>query len=130
MIIDDSRSPLVFLRRHLDPERHHDHDDEQRLEQLLERGHPFVLITDHAADDHAGKSADQRRQRAAFFKRIKDRMRVLCKGMVVLEGDHPLPAPIRALAGTASQAFGFPVAFARNEDEAIALGRRLLSPRG
>ncbi|WMJ68956.1 hypothetical protein [Stenotrophomonas sp. 24(2023)] len=128
MILDDSRSPLVFLRRHLEPEAANPADDEVLLERLLDRGHRFVLITDHATDDHAGETAEERRQRAAFFKRIKDRMQRLCRGMIVLEGDRPLPAPIRALASTASKAFGFPVAFARDETEAIRLGERLLAP--
>lgn len=129
MFFDDSRSPLVFLRRHLDPEATAHADDEVQLERLLDRGRSFVLITDHAADDHADETVEERRQRAAFFKRIKDRMQRLCRGMIVLEGDRPLPAPVRALASTASKAFGFPVAFARDEAEAIRLGERLLVPR-
>jgi hypothetical protein len=126
MLIDNSLSPIVFLRTHAESSI----PIEEQLQQLLNKGQRFVLVTDHSQDDHHDETPEERKQRALFFKKIKDRMRVLCGGMIVLEGDKPTPAPVRLVATTASKAFGFTVAFATDEEDAIEKGKSLLAQQG
>ncbi|RQO61582.1 hypothetical protein DBV14_04555 [Variovorax sp. KBW07] len=126
MLIDASRSPLVFLRT----QGQSNISVEEQLQQLLDKGQRFVLITDHSQDDHHDETPGERKQKALFFKRVKDQMRVLCRGMIVLEGDKSTPAPMRLAAATASKAFGFTVAFVSSEDEAIRKGESLLAGQG
>lgn len=106
MLIDDLRSPLVFLRSHGESPL----SVEEQFQQLLGKGQQFVLVADHAQNDHPGETQEERKEKALFFKRIKDRMRVLCRGMIVIEGDKPTAAPLRMAASATSKAFGFTVA--------------------
>jgi hypothetical protein len=127
MILDDVRFPLVFLRAHADGI----HSDEQAgrdelFEGLLKRASPFVLIVEHIAHDHDDETSEERKAKALFFKRIKQRMASYCLGLIVIEGDSPLNAAARIAATGASKALGFPVQFVKDEGAAVAKGRSLL----
>lgn len=120
MLIDESRAPLMFLRSREES----DVPVEQQLQRLLDQGRPFVLVMDHSPEEHHDESAQERRERALFFKRVKDQMRSVCRGMIVLEGGKPTPAPMRLAAAGLSKAFGFKVGFVDDETAAIELGLR------
>ena len=122
MLVDDSRFPLVFLRSHAESSA----SINQQFEDLLEKQQPFVLITDHADDDHENESKEERKEKALFFKQIKDRMRSFCRGMIVIEGEMRINAAMRVTAAAAGKAFGFAILFALDEGEAAAKGMLLL----
>lgn len=65
MFLDDTRFPLVFARE----EGQSPASILAELEALLNRQAPFVLITDHSPDDHDTETAEERREKALFFKR-------------------------------------------------------------
>lgn len=123
MLIDVSHAPFVYIRAEVESNV----SLEEQFQQLLDKGQPFVLITNHGQDDHPDETAEERREKAFFFKKIKERMGRLCRGMIVLEGDKPTPAPMRLIATTASKAFGFAVVFVPSEDDAIQQGKELLA---
>jgi hypothetical protein len=129
MRLDTSRFPLVFFRQA--DQAPASGTPEQQLEALLDRGQAFVLLTDHLPGDHAeashAESHEERKQRALFFKRNKARMRALCKGLVVLTGERPLPAPARLAAQGAGKALGLAVAFAPDECGGIARAGDMLA---
>lgn len=118
MLIDESRAPLMFFRS----QGESDIPVEQQLQRLLDQGQPFVLVMDHSPDDHHDETVEQRREKALFFKRVKDQMRSLCRGMIVLERGKPTSAPMRLAAAGASKAFGFKVGFVDDEAAAVQLG--------
>lgn len=122
MLIDDSRRPLVFLRTHEETAT----SIELQFERLLENDSPFVLITDHSPDDHHHETPEERKQKALFFKRVRDRLRKLCRGMIVVEGDKPTPMVARITAQAASKTFGFSVSFVASEEKAVEQGWLLL----
>lgn len=123
MLIDVSRAPFVFIRAEVESHA----SIEEQFQQLLDKEQRFVLITNHGEDDHHDETAEERRQKALLFKKIKARLTQLCRGMIVLEGDKPTPAPARLIATTASKAFGFAVAFVSSEEDAIRQGMELLA---
>ncbi|NTF46533.1 hypothetical protein [Rhizobium rhizogenes] len=123
MLLDESRSPLIFLRVKPESDMHIN----QQLERLLDRRKAFVLITDHAPDDHEDETPAERKEKALFFKRIKDRMRQYCRGMIVVEGATPTNAAMRLAASAAGKAFGFSIQFAADEQDAVARGMALLA---
>lgn len=127
MLLDDSRFPLVFLRDHEDETSSIDevNDRNNQLESLLDRQAPFVLIADHT-HDHDDETPEERKAKALFFKRIKDRMKKYCLGLVVIEGQSPMTGAARAAAAAVSKAIGFTVQFAPDEEQATAKGLRLL----
>ncbi len=123
MLIDQIRFPLVFMRAHV----HSDLPASTQLNVLLGRNARFILITDHFPGDEHGETPEERKDRALFFKRNKDRLRKLCARSIVIEGDKTTPMPIRVALQTFGKTFGTGFFFVHDEVEAIELGRRLLT---
>ncbi|NEI72936.1 hypothetical protein GR212_25570 [Rhizobium lusitanum] len=128
MLLDDSRFPLVFLRAHEELGSSIDEQQERnsQLESLLDKQTPFVLIADHSTHDHDDETPEERKAKALFFKRIKDRIRKYCLGLIVIEGHSPANTAARIAAAAASKALGFSVQFAADEESAAAKGMVLL----
>ena len=128
MLLDESRFPLVFLRQHEEDGSSIDEvlDRNKQLESLLAKQTPFVLIADHSTHDHDDETPEERKAKALFFKRIKDRMRKYCLGLIVIEGNSPMNTGARIAASAASKALGFSVQFAADEEQAAAKGLLLL----
>lgn len=131
MLIDTSRFPLVYLREPPTQPAHadtaNDASPEGQIESLLDRGLPFVLLTDHLPGSHPEESHAERRQRALFFKRNRERMRQLCRGMVVITGKRAVPAALRLAVQGMGRALGMRMAFVQEEDAAQALSREMLA---
>ncbi len=123
MLLDDTRSPLVFLRMAAEASVPIEH----QLEQLLEKETPFVLITDDVHGDHHDEPPEERKQKAIFFKRVKDRMRRYCRGMIVIEGKAAPDLAARAAAAAASKALGFSVQFAPDANRAETIAAAMLA---
>jgi hypothetical protein len=128
MLLDDSRFPLVFLRAHEEPHSSFEEQLERnrQFESLLDRETPFVLIADHPEHDHDDETSEQRKAKALFFKRMKDRMSKYCLGLIVIEGHAPANTATRLAAAAASKALGFSVQFAADVESAAAKGTVLL----
>ncbi len=122
MLLDDTRFPLVFAREQGEPGA----SILAQLEALLDRRAPFVLITDHSPSDHDDETAEERREKALFFKKVRDRFKKYCRAMIVVEGTKPTNPAVRLAAATASKAFGFSVFFETDEQRAAARGMLLL----
>ncbi|WP_407865095.1 hypothetical protein [Phyllobacterium phragmitis] len=122
MLLDNSRFPLVFAREQGDPGA----SILDQLEALLDRQAPFVLITDHSPEDHGDETPEERREKALFFKKVRDRFRKYCRAMIVIENGKPTNAAVRVAAATAAKAFGFSVLFEADEEQAVAKGMSLL----
>lgn len=123
MLIDQARFPLIFMRDDV----HSDIPATTQLVTLLDRDERFVLISDHSPGDEDDATPGERKERALFFKRNKDRLRKLCAGSIVIEGDKPTPMPIRIAAQTFGKAFGIGFYFVRDEEEAIEKAKCLLA---
>jgi hypothetical protein len=94
---------------------------------LLDRGERFVLLTDHLHGDHAEESHEERKERALFFKRNKDRMKQRCQGIVFIIGDRTVSAAIRLAALGAGKVLGLGFAFMPSEEEAQDEALRMLA---
>lgn len=126
MQLDATRFPLVFLREH---DQDHSHQAaEAEFAALLDRGERFVLLTDHLpGDDHGhDESHEDRKQRALFFKRNKQRLKDLCAGLVIITGDRSIPAAAKLAVQTLGKVLGFASAFVRDEREAQEQAHKFL----
>lgn len=123
MRIDMSQMPLVFART----KQFSTETFEMQFQQVLDREEKFVLISDHAVNDHDNETPEERKQRTLFMKTIRSQMRALCLAMIMVEGDKPIPAATRLTANTASKAFGFKIAFAHTEQDAIFLAQKVIA---
>ncbi|KEH08624.1 hypothetical protein GY14_18395 [Delftia tsuruhatensis] len=131
MLIDTSRFPLVYLREPeaqapADAGNGNDASAEVQIESLLDQGRHFVLLTDHLPGDHPEENHEERKQRALFFKRNRERMRQLCRGMVVITGERAVPVALRLAVQGMGKALGMRVAFVQGEDEAQVCSWELL----
>ncbi|WP_431257337.1 hypothetical protein ACQ86G_22185 [Roseateles chitinivorans] len=126
MRFDTSRFPLVFLMENTQAAGPTE-TVEAQLIALLDRGERFVLLTDHLPGDHAEESHEERKERALFFKRNKDRMKRLCGGLVFITGDRSVSAAVRLAAQGAGKVLGLGFAFVPSEDEATGEALRLLA---
>lgn len=126
MRLDATRFPLVFLREH--DEDHSHQEAEVEFAALLDRGERFVLLTDHLpGDDHGhDESHEDRKQRALFFKRNKQRLKDLCAGLVIITGERSIPAAAKLAVQTLGKVLGFASAFVRDEHEAQEQAHKLL----
>lgn len=122
MLIDQARFPLIFMRAVV----HSDIPATTQLNALLDKDDRFVLISDRPPGGEHDETPAERKERALFFKRNKDRLRKLCAGSIVIEGDNPTPMPIRLAAQTFGKAFGIGFFFVRDEAEAIEKATFLL----
>lgn len=120
MQLDTTRFPLVYLRGHDAQEARAgtEASAEGQLESLLDQGRPFVLLTDQLPGDHPEESHEERKQRALFFKRNRERMRQLCRGMVVITGDRVVPAALRLAMQGMGKALGMRIAFVQEDGDA------------
>ncbi|MET4575025.1 hypothetical protein [Ottowia thiooxydans] len=126
MQLDTTRFPLVFLREH-DHEQSHD-EAEAQIAALLDRGERFVLLTDHLpGDDHRhNDSHEDRKQRALFFKRNKQRLKDLCAGLVIITGDRSIPAAAKLALQTLGKVLGLGFVIVRDTHDATEQASKLL----
>ncbi len=128
MQVDDTQFPLVFLREH--EQEHTSQQTQDQLEALLNRGQRFVLLTERLGgeDRNQEESHEDRKQRALFFKRNKQRLKDLCAGMVVITQGRAIPAAARLAQHTLGRVLGLRFAFVFDEGEARVEASRFLTP--
>lgn len=123
MRLDQTRFPLVFIQA--DTPSHL--SEEAQMAALLDRAAPFVLIAQaQGRHDHGDETPEERKQRALQFKTWRERLRRLCRGVIVIQGGTPLAAPFRLAAEGFGKAVGVTVRFVDDEASAIATGEALL----
>lgn len=121
-MINASEFPLVYL----DGIEEADDAAEVGLERLLDRERHFVLISSHLPGDH-DHFQDDRKRRALWFKRNKQRLRRWCVGAIIIQQQRSLPTSIKLAITGVSKVFGMPLHLVASDDEARRQGRRLLS---
>lgn len=126
MLIDASRFPLVFMRTNVSSTT----SAVEQLEALLDRGERFALLTDHSPAEEHRETAEERRERALFFKRNKLRLRKYCVAAIVIEGGKATPPPLRLAAQAFGKSFGFGFHFVPTDTEAAGLALQLLAQSG
>ncbi len=127
MHLDQTRFPLVFIQA----DTPSDFSYEAQMDALLGRAAPFVLIAPaQAKHDHGEETPEERKQRALQFKTWRERLRRLCRGVIVVLDGKPLAAPFRLAAEGFGKAVGVTVRFVDDEAAAVATGTVMLEREG
>lgn len=123
--MNSSDFPLVWMN--LTQEPGHDHEkDFAEFEANLQRGEPFVLLTDTApAEDHEHSPEDKKRT-ALWMKKHKDALRRLVLAMILVEPSSAKRLGFKAFAVVFAKFWGYPLLLAASREEAIAMARELL----
>ncbi len=125
MSMNSSDFPLVWMN--LTQEPGHDHQkDFEEFEANLQRGEPFVLLTDTVpAEDHEHSPEDKKRT-ALWMKKNKVELRRLVLAMILVEPNSAKRLGFKAFAVIFAKFWGYPMLLAASRDQAIEMARELL----
>lgn len=129
MYFDHQHFPMVWMR-HAAPDPAFETDPFQRLEQLMTRGHAFVLLSEGMPDPQERASEQSRarlKQGALWMKRNKATIRRWIKAMIVIAPDPQARAGVEAFAGNYEKFWGYPLLHSASPLSAVHLAQQLLS---
>ncbi|QDI03384.1 hypothetical protein E4A48_06445 [Xanthomonas cerealis pv. cerealis] len=129
MSMNNSDFPLVWMN--LTQEPGHDHQkDFDEFEKNLQRGEPFILLTDTApAEDHE-HSPEEKKRTALWMKKHKVELRRLVLALILVEPNSAKRLGFKAFAVVFSKFWGYPLLLAPSREQAIEMARELLSRNG
>ena len=129
MSINSSSFPLVWMN--LTQEPGHDHqNDFDEFEANLQRGQPFVLLTDTVpAEDHE-HSPEEKKRTALWMKKHKDALRKLVLAMILIEPNAAKRLGFKAFAVVFAKFWGYPLLLAASREQAVEMARELLQKEG
>ena len=129
MSINSSSFPLVWMN--LTQEPGHDHqNDFDEFEANLQRGQPFVLLTDTVpAEDHE-HSPEEKKRTALWMKKHKDALRKLVLAMILIEPNAAKRLGFKAFAVVFAKFWGYPLLLAASREQAVEMASELLQKEG
>ncbi|AUG44210.1 hypothetical protein CXP47_17510 [Pseudomonas chlororaphis] len=129
MSMNSSDFPLVWMN--LTQEPGHDHQkDFDEFEANLQRGEPFVLLTDTApAEDHE-HSPEEKKRTALWMKKHKVELRRLVLAMILVEPNSAKRLGLKAFAVVFAKFWGYPLLLAASREQAMEMARELLPKDG
>ncbi|QCT20274.1 hypothetical protein FEM41_11755 [Jejubacter calystegiae] len=125
MTLDISHFPLVRMRPVPEEERNLNRFL-LALSDLLEKGEPFVLLSDNNSDDEAPHSPDEKVQIARWKNQWRQPLKQYVKGMIIREPDSVRQNTARQFADYASKFWGYPIFVVADERDARQLAQQLL----
>lgn len=125
MLINSSDFPLVWMN--LTQEPGHDHQkDFDEFEANLQRGKPFVLLTDTApAEDHE-HSPEEKKRNVLWMKKHKVELRRLVLAMILIEPNSAKRLGFKAFSVLYAKFWGYPLLLAASREQAMEMARELL----
>jgi hypothetical protein len=126
MSVNSSDFPFVWMK--LTQEPGHDHQkDFAEFEANLQRGEPFVLLTDIApAEDHE-HSPEEKKRTALWMKKHKIELRKWVLAMILVEPNSAKRLGFRAFAAVFAKFWGYPLLLAASRQQAMEMARELLA---
>ncbi|KFE51735.1 hypothetical protein [Pseudomonas syringae] len=129
MLINSSDFPFVWMN--LAQEPGHDHEkDFAELEANLQRGEPFVLLTDTAPSDDHEHSPGEKKRTALWMKKHKVELRKRVLAMIMIEPNSAKRLGFKAFAVVFAKFWGYPLLLAASREQAMETARELLAKDG
>jgi len=109
----------------------HDHQkDFDEFDANLQRGEPFVLLTDTApAQDHE-HSPEEKKRTALWMKKQKVALRKLVLAMILIEPNAAKRLGFKAFAVVFAKFWGYPLLLAASREQAMEMAGELLAKDG
>ena len=127
MSMNSSDFPFVWIN--LTQEPGHDHQkDFDEFEANLQRGEPFVLLSDTAppAKEEHEHSPEDKKRTALWMKKHKDKLRRLVLAMIIIEPNSAKRLGFKAFAVVFAKFWGYPLLLAASHEQAMEMARELL----
>ncbi len=129
MSMNSSDFPLVWMN--LTQEHGHDHQkDFDEFEENLQRGEPFVILTDTAPAEEHEHSPEEKKRTALWMKKHKVELRRLVLALILVESNPAKRLGFKAFAVVFAKFWGYPLLLAPSRGQAIEMARELLSMDG
>ena len=129
MSINSSNFPLVWMN--LAQEAGHDHQqDFDEFDANLQRGEPFVLLTDTVPAEEHEHSPEEKKRTALWMKKHKVALRKLVLAMILIEPNAAKRLGFKAFAVVFAKFWGYPLFLAASREQALEMAGELLAKDG
>lgn len=126
MSMNSSSFPLVWMN--ITQEPGHDHQkDFDEFEANLQRGEPFVLLTDTAPEEDHEHSPEEKKRTALWMKKHKAELRRLVLAMILVEPNSAKRLGFKAFSVVFTKFWGYPLLLATSREQALEMAGELLS---
>lgn len=129
MSMNSSNFPYVWMN--LTQEPGHDHEkDYAEFEANLQRGEPFVILSDTAPNEEHEHSPEEKKRTSLWMKKNKRELRRLVLAMILVEPNSTKRLGFKAFSVVFTKFWGYPLLLAASREEAEEMARKLLLKRG
>ncbi len=129
MSMNSSNFPYVWMN--LTQEPGHDHEkDYAEFEANLQRGEPFVILSDTAPNEEHEHSPEEKKRTSLWMKKNKRELRRLVLAMILVEPNSTKRLGFKAFSVVFAKFWGYPLLLAASREEAEEMARKLLLKRG
>lgn len=129
MSVNSSDFPYVWMSFTQGPG--HDHQkDFAEFETNLQRGEPFVLLTDTVPAEEHEHSPEEKKRTALWMKKHKIELRKWVLAMIMIESNSAKRLGFRAFAIVFAKFWGYPLLLAASREQAMEMARELLAKDG
>lgn len=129
MSMNSSDFPLVWMSLAQEP-GHDQQKDFDELEANLQRGEPFVLLSDTAPVEGHEHSPEEKKRTALWMKKHKVELHRLVLAMILVEPNSAKRLGFKAFAVVFAKFWGYPLLLAASREQAIEMARELLPKDG
>lgn len=125
MPMNSADFPLVWMSFAHEP-GHDTQKDFDEFELNLQRGEPFVLLSETPpGDDHEHSPAEKKRT-TLWMKKHKMQLRSLVLALVMVEPSTAKRLGFKAFAALFTKVWGYPLLFAASREQAVEMANELL----
>ena len=125
MSMNSADFPLVWMSFAHEP----GHDTQKDFDEFaanLQRGEPFVLLSDSAPTDDHEHSLEEKKRTSLWMKKHKEQLRSLVLALIMIEPSAAKRLGFKAFAGLFAKVWGYPLLFATSREQAIKMANELL----
>ncbi|SEB17564.1 hypothetical protein [Marinobacterium iners] len=126
MSMNSSDFPFVWMSFSQEP-GHDQEKDFEEFEANLQRGKPFVILTDTAPDEGHEHSPEDKKRTALWMKKHKAELRKQVLATILIEPSPAKRLGIKPFAVLFAKFWGYPLMLAASREEAMTIARGLLS---
>lgn len=125
MPMSSAEFPLVWMSFAHEP----GHDTQKDFDEFaanLQRGEPFVLLSETPPRDDHEHSPEEKKRTTLWMKKHKAQLRSLVLALIMVEPSAAKRLGFKAFAGLFAKVWGYPLLFAASREQAIEMAHELL----
>ncbi|ATE77109.1 MULTISPECIES: hypothetical protein [Pseudomonas] len=125
MPMNSTEFPLVWMSFAHEP-GHNTQKDFDEFAANLQRGEPFVLLSETPPGDDHEHSPEEKKRTTLWMKKHKAQLRSMVLALIMVEPSAAKRLGFKAFAGLFAKVWGYPLLFAASREQAIEMAHGLL----